>query len=76
MELASCQLMTGAVAASEGSEVRGWFVARLRRAVVTLRSRGWERPLEIVEKGLASGDGLVARFRVMWQELDGSGTDA
>ncbi len=70
MDLSSCQLMLGAVAASEGSEVRAWFVARLRRAVVTLRSRGWKRPLEILERGFVSDDGLVARFRALWKEMD------
>jgi hypothetical protein len=71
MDLASCQLMLGAIAAREDSEVRAWFVARLRRAVTTLRSRGWERPLEILERGFVSNDGLVGRFRVLWKELAG-----
>lgn len=70
MDLTSCQLMLGAVAASEGSQVRAWFVARLRRSVLALRSRGWMRPLEILEKGFVSDMGLVARFRVLWKELD------
>lgn len=70
MDLVSCQLMLGAVAANEGSEVREWFVARIRRAVTTLRSRGWERPLEVLEKGFVSDNGLVARFRELWREVD------
>lgn len=70
LNLTSCQLMLGAVAAGEGSETRAWFVAMLRRAVSTLRSRGWERPLEILERGFAAGVGLVDRFRALWKELD------
>jgi hypothetical protein len=70
MDLTSCQLMLGAVAAGEGSQVRAWFVARLRRAVLALRSRGWVRPLEILEKGFVLDLGLVARFRALWKELD------
>jgi len=70
MDLTSCQLMLGAVAAGEGSRVRAWFVARLRRAVLALRSRGWVRPLEILEKGFVSNVGLVAHFRALWKELD------
>ncbi|OIW31260.1 hypothetical protein CONLIGDRAFT_713710 [Coniochaeta ligniaria NRRL 30616] len=71
MDLASCQLMLGAVAAGGDSEIRAWFVARMRRAVVRLRSRGWGRPLEILERGFVSDDGLVERFRVLWKELAG-----
>ncbi|RDW57977.1 hypothetical protein BP6252_13388 [Coleophoma cylindrospora] len=70
MDLTSCQMMLGAIAAGEGSQVRAWFVARLRRAVLTLRSRGWVRPLEILEAGFPSHVGLVARFRALWKELD------
>jgi hypothetical protein len=70
MDLTSCQLMLGAIAADEGSQVRAWFVARLRRAVLVLRSRGWVRPLEILENGLVSDERLVARFRALWKELD------
>ena len=70
MELTSCQMMLGAIVAGEGTQVRAWFVARLRRAVLALRSRGWDRPLEILEKGFVSNVGLVARFRDLWKELD------
>ena len=70
MDLTSCQLMLGAVAADEGSRDRAWFVAKLRRAVLVLRSRGWVRPLEILENGFVSDARLVARFRALWKELD------
>ena len=40
MDLTSCQLMLGAVAAGKGSQARARFAARLRRAVLALRSRG------------------------------------
>jgi hypothetical protein len=70
MDITSCQLMLGAIAAAESSQVRAWFVAKLRRAVQSLRSRGWVRPLEILEKGFESNVGLVVRFRALWKELD------
>lgn len=71
MDLTSSQLMLGAIAAAEGSEVRAWFVARLRRAVSTLRDRGWPRPLEIIERGFVTDVPLVDEFRTLWRELDG-----
>ena len=71
MDLTSCQMMLGAIASVEGSETRAWFVARMRNAVVTLRSRGWERPLEILEQGFAADEGMGARFRTLRRELDG-----
>ncbi|KAI9825940.1 MAG: hypothetical protein M1819_000459 [Sarea resinae] len=70
MTLTSCQLMLGAVAAGEGSQDRAWFMATLKGAVLALRSRGWVRPLEILETGFVSDVGLVARFRALWRELD------
>jgi hypothetical protein len=70
MDLTSCQLMLGAVAEGKGSQVRAWFMARLRMAVLELRPRGWVRPLEILEKGFVSDVGLVARFRALWKELN------
>ncbi|KAB5562774.1 hypothetical protein GE09DRAFT_1109664 [Coniochaeta sp. 2T2.1] len=70
MDLASCPLMLGAVAADEGSEVRDWFVTRIRKAVETLKSRGWRRPLEVLERAFTPDDGLVSRFRALWREID------
>ena len=70
MDLTSCQLMLGAIAAGEGSHIRAWFVARLRRAVLVLRCRGWARPLEILEKSFMPSSNLKARFTMLWNELD------
>ncbi|KAK3334053.1 hypothetical protein B0T19DRAFT_419970 [Cercophora scortea] len=69
MDITSCQLMLGAIAAAEDSEVRAWFVAKMKRAAVALRSRGCVRPLDILEKGFVSDVPLVARFRELWKEL-------
>lgn len=70
MDITSCQLMLGAVAARKGSQTRAWFVAKLRTAVLALRSRGWVQPLEILEKGFVAEGVLVSRFRALWKELD------
>ncbi|KAK3692007.1 hypothetical protein B0T22DRAFT_634 [Podospora appendiculata] len=69
MDLTSCQLMLGAIAAAEGSEVKAWFVGRMTRAALALRSRGCVRPLDILDKGFVSDVPLVARFRGLWKEL-------
>jgi len=71
MDLASCPLMLGAVASDEGSEVRHWFVTRIRKAVQTFKSRGWQRPLEVLERAFTPDDGLASEFRALWREIDG-----
>lgn len=70
MDLTSCQLILGAVAAADGSQVKAWFVARLRKAALALRSRGWVQPFESLEKSFVSDARLAARFRALWKDLD------
>jgi hypothetical protein len=70
MNLTSCQLMIGAIAAEKGSQTRAWFVALLRSAVLALRSRGWDDPLEILKKGFVYESGLMTSLRSLWIELD------
>jgi hypothetical protein len=76
MDLVSIPLLLGAVAADAdggNTETEQWFVGRIRRAVRTLKDRGWERPLGVVVEGvcLVPEDRVVERFRGIWRELDG-----
>ena len=72
MELTSCQLVLGAIASGAGSDVRSWFVERLRRTVHDVRSRGWKRPLGFVGRRCVVDVGLAARIKEVWAELDDS----
>ncbi|KAH8893946.1 hypothetical protein GQ53DRAFT_101434 [Thozetella sp. PMI_491] len=69
MDLTSCQLMAGAIAATKGSDTRAWFLSKLGNAVQGLRQRGWDQPLEHVEKRFLSHGRLVVHFRALWEEL-------
>ena len=70
MDLTSCQLMIGAVAARKGSHTREWFMEKLKSAVEALRSRGWDNPRQILEKGFVIDSSLIISFRALWKELD------
>ncbi|KAH6647453.1 hypothetical protein BKA67DRAFT_682656 [Truncatella angustata] len=70
MNLTSCTLMIGALAAGAGTPTRAWFVGALGGAVRALRSRGWDAPLDILEGGFVTHPLFQARFRSLWKELD------
>ncbi|SPO01885.1 uncharacterized protein DNG_04558 [Cephalotrichum gorgonifer] len=69
MDFTSFQLMIGAVAAGEGSQTREWFLTKLKRAVLELRSRGWDEPLELFRRVNFPNVGLMKRFKSLWAEL-------
>lgn len=69
MDLTSCHLMLGAIAADKGSRTRAWFINKMRRAVVAVEARGWKRPLDVVEKGFDPGQDLKASLEAVWQEI-------
>ncbi|KAJ5272407.1 hypothetical protein N7478_007532 [Penicillium angulare] len=69
MDLTSFQLMIGALAADKGSDTRMWFMDKISMAVQFMQVRGWERPLEILERRSLLEAGLMDRFRGVWQEL-------
>ncbi|TRX96399.1 hypothetical protein FHL15_002671 [Xylaria flabelliformis] len=52
VELTSCQLMIGAIAADEGSSTRAWFMNRLKSAWQMVKSRGCNDAMEILEKNI------------------------
>lgn len=69
MELTSYQFIIGAVAASEYSPTRAWFVARLQRLVKGMQVRGWNEPLEVLDRGFASDPVLLRRFQSLCKEI-------
>ena len=52
MDLTSCHLILGVVAAKDGSETRAWFMGRLRRAIQAMRLRGWENPFGFLQRAI------------------------
>ncbi|KAI0858865.1 hypothetical protein F4860DRAFT_287598 [Xylaria cubensis] len=70
VELTSCQLMVGAIAADEGSSTRAWFMNRLKSAWQMVKSRGCNDAMEILEKNMVIETGLQAQFKSLWMELD------
>ncbi|KAK7757577.1 hypothetical protein SLS62_000592 [Diatrype stigma] len=69
MELTSYQFMIGAIAASQGSPTRVWYVTRLKGLVHGMQMRGWEEPLEALEGGFASDLVLLKGFKSLRKEL-------
>lgn len=69
MDLTSCQLMIGAIAAEKGSKTRAWFVTTLKTAVLVLKSRGWDDPLNLLKKGFISRSCLMVSFECLWNEI-------
>ena len=74
MDLTSFQLMIGAIAAEAGSSTRTWFLSKLKRAVLVLRSRGWDEPLELFDKTFVPNKDIIRRLRSLWKELGGGDT--
>lgn len=65
MDLTSCSLILGAVAAEEGSEAHQWYIARLKRAIDAMRDRGWDDPYSILEKTMSRDQDMLARAHAM-----------
>ncbi|KAI0551809.1 hypothetical protein F4679DRAFT_124729 [Xylaria curta] len=70
VELTSCQLMIGAIAADEGSPTRAWFMNRLKSAWQMVKSRGYNDAMNILERNMVFKTGLEAQFKSLWMELD------
>lgn len=65
MDLTSCSLILGAVAAEKGSEASRWFIARLKRALDAMRERGWDDPYSFLEKTMSRDQDMLARVQAM-----------
>ncbi|KAI8631870.1 hypothetical protein F5Y19DRAFT_422399, partial [Xylariaceae sp. FL1651] len=70
MDLTSCQLIVGAIAAYKDSPTRAWFVDKFKNVLHALKSRGWDNAIDILEKGFALDESLVTRFTELRKELD------
>ncbi|KAI1750557.1 hypothetical protein F4782DRAFT_248349 [Xylaria castorea] len=70
VELTSCPLMIGAMAADEGSPTRTWFMKRLKSAWQMVKSRGCNDAMNILERNMVFKTGLEAQFKSLWMELD------
>lgn len=75
MDLTSCPLILGAVAAREGSETRDWFLGRLRRAVRAMRLRGWEDPFEALRRAVEADAELLYCLDDLREEICTEHTD-
>ncbi|KAL4987369.1 hypothetical protein BDW68DRAFT_197453 [Aspergillus falconensis] len=65
------ELVVGAIAAHEASQIRAWFVGRIARAMRWMQRRGWQEPFcaVVTVLGTEPDDGLIARFHALWREL-------
>ncbi|KAI0448233.1 hypothetical protein F5B21DRAFT_498247 [Xylaria acuta] len=70
-DLTSCELMIGAIAADEGSPTRAWFMDRLKSAWRTVKSRGCNDAMDILERNTILETSLQGQFKSLWMELDG-----
>ncbi|KAI0426241.1 hypothetical protein F5Y09DRAFT_71434 [Xylaria sp. FL1042] len=69
-DLTSCQLMIGAMAADKGSQVRAWFIDRLKSAWRVVKSRGCNDVMDVLERNMTFRTSLKTRFKLLWMELD------
>jgi hypothetical protein len=71
MDMTSCTIMLGAIAAAPGSATRAWFVDKLRRVYTAMRDRGWDDPLRIIDSLLSQPDaGLIGLIKSLWVEVE------
>ncbi|KAJ5668372.1 uncharacterized protein N7477_006942 [Penicillium maclennaniae] len=69
MNLTSFQLMIGAIAASENSPTRRWFVDRMAGEVRAMQLRGWNEPLSLLTNRNLPTKALTGRLQALWEEL-------
>ncbi|KAH8692345.1 hypothetical protein BGW36DRAFT_304164 [Talaromyces proteolyticus] len=69
MDLTSCQLIIGAIAAKSGTSTRTWFVNKLTNAARAMRSRGWNDPFEVLEMGMKADRHMATWFRILSSEF-------
>ncbi|KAH7324279.1 hypothetical protein B0I35DRAFT_423834 [Stachybotrys elegans] len=67
MEITSCPLMLGALAAEKGSQTRAWFLTKMRQAVMAPQLRGFDTKIEILRRGMARDDDVLMKpLRDLW----------
>ncbi|KAI1172786.1 hypothetical protein F4777DRAFT_581549 [Nemania sp. FL0916] len=69
-DLTSYQLMIGAVAADEGSLTRTWFTNKMGNAWRSVKSRGYNDIMGLMQRNLVSTTSLKTQLKSLWRELD------
>ncbi|KAF5567382.1 hypothetical protein FPHYL_3285 [Fusarium phyllophilum] len=69
MQLLVWQLFVGAAAAEPASEVRSWYVIRLREVVSSMRIGGQDIAMETLAGVFAPDARLLEKFKAVWNEV-------
>ncbi|KAI1022101.1 hypothetical protein LB504_007543 [Fusarium proliferatum] len=69
MQLLVWQLFVGAAAAEPASEVRSWYVIRLREVVSAMRIGGQDVAMENLAAVFAPDARLLEKFKTVWDEV-------
>ncbi|EGU74901.1 hypothetical protein FOXB_14581 [Fusarium oxysporum f. sp. conglutinans Fo5176] len=69
MQLLVWQLFVGAAAAEPASEVRSWYVIRLREVVSSMRIGGQDVAMETLTAVFAPDARLLEKFKAVWDEV-------
>ncbi|KAH7215891.1 hypothetical protein DER44DRAFT_167376 [Fusarium oxysporum] len=69
MQLLVWQLFVGAAAAEPASEVRSWYVIRLREVVSSMRIGGQDVAMETLTAVFAPDARLLEKFKTVWDEV-------
>ncbi|KAF5638915.1 hypothetical protein F25303_7521 [Fusarium sp. NRRL 25303] len=69
MQLLVWQLFVGAAAAEPTSEVRSWYVIRLREVVSAMRIGGQDVAMETLAAVFAPDARLLEKFKTVWDEV-------
>ncbi|KAF4960136.1 hypothetical protein FGADI_1154 [Fusarium gaditjirri] len=69
MQLLVWQLFVGAAAAESASEVRSWYVIRLREVVSSMRIGGQDVAMETLTAVFAPDARLLEKFKTVWDEV-------
>jgi hypothetical protein len=69
MEVLVWQLFVGVVAAGSLSEVRSWYITRLREVLGSMANMGQGMVMETLTKAFTPDACLLSKFQVVWQEI-------
>ncbi|KAM0250819.1 hypothetical protein ACHAP5_002036 [Fusarium lateritium] len=69
MHLLVWQLFVGATAAKPMSEVRSWYIARLREVLTSLSMGGQATAMETLMESFAPDKHLLEKFKAVWREI-------
>lgn len=69
MHLLVWQLFVGATAARPSSEVRSWYITRLREVLTSLSAGGQATAMETLTESFSPDKYLLEKFKAVWREL-------